>query len=60
MAFTDSPIHYDLLLKMNIYLEFKKVKAWNMTVWNIMVEGYPNFEIKWNNSSKFLFTRKRS
>ena len=60
MAFTDSPIHYDLLLKMKIYLEFKKVKAWNMTVWNIMVEDYPNFEIKWNNSSKFLFIRKRS
>ena len=42
MAFTDTDsIHYGLLLNEHLL----KVKAWNMTVWNIMVEGYPSFVI---------------
>ena len=60
MDFTDTQIQYGLLLKTNIYLELKKVKARNMAVWNIMVEGYPNFEIVWNCTRKFAFIGKRS
>ena len=60
MNFTDTQIQYGLLLKTNIYLELKKVKARNMAVWNIMVEGYPNIEIVWNCTRKFVFIGKRS
>ena len=62
VAFTDSQIHYGLLLCwMNIYLELKKVNAWNShAVWNIMVESYPRFVIGWNCSSKSVFIGKKS
>ena len=60
MDFTDSQIQYGLLIKTTIYLELKKVKPWNMAVWNIMVEGYPTFKIMWNCSRKVVVMDKKS
>ena len=46
-------IHHDFSLK-TICQEIKKVKAWDVTVWSIMVKGYRSFVVLGNCSSKFV------
>ena len=39
----------------NIHQGLKKIKAWNVTVWNIMVQGYQSFVTESNVLIRFVF-----
>lgn len=41
----------------SIYQELKKVKAWNGTVWNIMVQGHQSLAVAGNRESQFVVDR---
>ena len=45
----------------SIYQELKKVKSWNVTFWDIIVQGCQSDCVTvWNRSRKFVFINKRN
>ena len=44
----------------SIYQGLKKHKAWNVTVWNIMVQVHQSFATVLNLSNMFVFINRRN